>query len=75
MQPPASDEALADHHYVTLILRLMLDPGGQLVQGELVDTSDTVLERFFGVAGLNHAVGDWLTGREQAEHDGQGYAR
>ena len=36
MQPPASDEALADHHNVTLILRLMLDPGGHLEQGELV---------------------------------------
>jgi hypothetical protein len=70
MQPPASDEALADKHYITLILRLILDQGGQLVQGELVDTSDTVPERFIGVAGLNQAVGDWLTGHELAEHEG-----
>jgi hypothetical protein len=71
MQPPAPDETLADHRYVTLILRLTLDQGGQLVHGEVVDTTDTLLGRFVGVAGLNNAVQDWLTGRVQAEHDGQ----
>lgn len=45
MQPPARAETLANHRYVTLILRLTLDQGGQLVHGEMVDTSDTVLER------------------------------
>ena len=70
MQPTARDETLADHRYVTLILRLTLDQGGQLVHGELVDTTDTLLGRFSGAAGLNNVVRDWLTGREQTEHDG-----
>jgi hypothetical protein len=72
MPPPARDEALADQHYVTLILRLMLDRRGQLVQGELVDTTETLLGRFISVAGLNQAVSDWFMEREQAEHDGRG---
>jgi hypothetical protein len=70
MQPPAGDEALADQRYVTLILRLTLDPGGQLIQGELVDTTDTLLGRFVGIAGLNQTVQEWLSGSEQAERDG-----
>jgi len=69
MPPAAVDEVLANNRYVTLILRLMLDHGGQLIQGELVDTTDTVLGRFVGVAGLNQAVQDWLTGHEHAEDD------
>ena len=70
MQPPARDETLADHRYVTLILRLTLDQGGQLIHGELVDTTDTLLGRFIGAAGLNNAVRDWLTAGEKSEHDG-----
>jgi len=72
MPPAAVDEVLANKRYVTLILRLMLNHDGQLIQGELVDTTDTVLGRFVGVAGLNQAVQDWLTGHEHAEEDGRG---
>ena len=70
MQPTARDETLADHRYVTLILRLTLDQGGQLIHGEMVDTTDTLLGRFIGEAGLNNAMRDWLTDCEQTERDG-----
>jgi hypothetical protein len=63
---PADDNTLADRHYVTLILRLTLDRRGRLIQGELVDTTDSRPARFIGVVGLNQAVQDWL---ERCEHD------
>jgi hypothetical protein len=63
---PADENSLADRHYVTLILRLTLDRGGRLIQGELVDTTDSQLARFIGVTGLNQAVQDWLM---RYEHD------
>ena len=66
MSYPADDTTLTDRHYVTLILRLTLDRGGRLLQGELVDTTDSRPERFIGVVGLNQAVRDWLA---QHEHD------
>ena len=63
------ESTLADRRYVTLILRLTLDRGGRLLQGELVDTTDTLQKRFVDVAGLNQAVQDWLTCHEHAEDD------
>jgi hypothetical protein len=69
MPDSADDITLADRHYVTLILRLTLDRGGQLIRGELVDTTDTLHQRFIGVAGLKQAVQDWLTQHVHAEDD------
>lgn len=64
--PRAPDDiTLADRHYVTLILRLELDRTGQLLQGELVDTTDTLQKRFLGLAGLNQAVTAWFKQQEQ----------
>ena len=63
----ADDTTLADRYYVTLILRLTLDRSGRLIQGELVDTTDTLQKRFLGASGLNQAVAAWLEQQEQAE--------
>ena len=65
MPEPADTTSLTDRHYVTLILRLTLDQRGQLLQGELVDTTHTLQKRFLGVVGLNRAVETWL---HQQEH-------
>lgn len=67
MSEPAKSFALDDRHYVTLILRLALDQSGQLIQGELVDTTDTVQKRFSDASGLNQAVATWLRQQKQEE--------
>ena len=68
--PHAPDDiTLANRHYVTLILRLTLDGMGQLLQGELVDTTDTLQKRFLGLTGLNQAVEAWLQQQEQPATD------
>jgi hypothetical protein len=69
MPHPADNTTLADHHYVTLILRLRLDRKGRLIRGELVDTTDSPPERFIGLAGMNQAVAAWLRQQEQAKAD------
>jgi hypothetical protein len=58
---------LENRHYVTLILRLALDRSGRLIQGELVDTTDTVQKRFTDASGLNQAVATWLRQQERGE--------
>ncbi|MDQ5852822.1 MAG: hypothetical protein M3380_12295 [Chloroflexota bacterium] len=63
----APDAHLGDRHYVTLILRLTLDRAGHLIQGELVDTTDTLQKRFTSSSGLNQAVQAWLREQEQIE--------
>jgi hypothetical protein len=69
MPHQADDITLADRHYVTLILRLTLNRTGQLLQGELVDTTDTLQKRFLGLTGLNQAVEAWLRQQEQPAAD------
>jgi hypothetical protein len=66
MPHPADDITLADRHYVTLILRLTLDGTGRLLQGELVDTTDSLPKRFIGATGLHQAVTGWLRQWKQA---------
>jgi hypothetical protein len=61
MSHAADESALASRRHITLILRLTLDQGERLVQGELVDTTDTLHQRFTGVVGLKQAVEGWLT--------------
>jgi hypothetical protein len=61
------DITLADRYYVTLIVRLTLGRRGQLIQGELVDTTDTVQQRFIGTSGLRQAMENWLQQQEAAE--------
>ncbi len=67
MPQQAPDTALTDRHYITLILRLTLDRAGRVIQGELVDTADTLEKRFTGAAGLKQAVAAWLSQHEQTE--------
>ena len=67
MPHPADNTSLADRHYVTLIVRLTLGRRGQLIQGELVDTTDTVQQRFIGTSGLRQAMEVWLQQQEAAE--------
>jgi hypothetical protein len=64
---PTDDTALKDREYVTLVLRLMLDGEGNLIQGELVDTKGTRNEWFIGASGLNQAVAAWLKHQAHAE--------
>lgn len=71
MPHPVDNTSQADRHYanVTLILRLTLDQAGHLLQGELVDTTDTLQKRFLGLTGLNQAVEAWLRQQEQPAAD------
>ena len=63
----ANENNLAQPHYVTLILHLLVDPNGKLIHGELMDAPNTFRKRFMGGTGLLAAVQTWLTGQEQ-EH-------
>ena len=56
---------LTDRRYVTVVLRLQLDPGGQLIQGELVDVASGHQQRFVGWRGLTRSVRDWLEREKQ----------
>jgi hypothetical protein len=64
---PTNDPILEDRHYVTLIVRLALDRSGRVIQGELVDATDSFQKRFTGASGLNQAVATWLRQQEQGE--------
>lgn len=67
MAQPEDDITLTSRHYVTLILRLTLDQTGRLLQGELVDTTESLRTRFIGTTGLHQAVERWLAQQEQAD--------
>jgi hypothetical protein len=68
--PKAVDNStLLDRHYVTLILRLTLDRAGDLIQGDLVDTTNDLPKHFIGATGLHKAVEAWL--RQQHSEDRQ----
>jgi hypothetical protein len=60
MSQSPDNSTLEDRHYVTLILRLTLNRAGQLIQGELADTTDSRQEHFIGTVGLHQAVDAWL---------------
>ena len=60
MPQAAHNSALLDRHYITLILRLTLDQAGDLIQGDLVDTTNSLPEHFIGTTGLHQAVEAWL---------------
>jgi hypothetical protein len=56
----SADDRLADQRYVTVILRLVLDPHGSLVRGEVGGTADGPWVRFVHSSGLLEAVETWL---------------
>jgi hypothetical protein len=61
----SNESDLAKQHYATLILRLMLDPHGRLIYGEIVEVGNTRQEHFVGDQGLIQAVRMWLSQHEQ----------
>lgn len=69
MPQAADNRTLLDRHYITLILRLTLDQAGDLIQGDLVDTTNGLPEHFMGTTGLQQAVEAWL--RQQHSKDEQ----
>ena len=52
MVPDDNDLALSTRAYVTLILRLLVAQGGQLVEGQVVDVSGALRGRFSEWPGL-----------------------
>ena len=56
METPPPGEDLSDNQYVTLILRLLVDPEGRLVHGEVLDAVGRPCRRFRGWGGLARAV-------------------
>ena len=60
MPQAADNSTLSDRYYITLILRLTLDEAGDLIQGDLVDTTNALPEHFIGTTGLHQAVLAWL---------------
>ena len=71
MASPPSENNLAERHYLTLIVRLLVDHQGQLIHGEMVDATNTFRERFIGGHGLIEAVQTWLTWQERGGAGGQ----
>jgi hypothetical protein len=69
--PPPPQERLADRHDVTLVLRLLVDRQGALVQGEVGGLDDDVEHwvRFRGADGLLRAVRAWLAARPAGRRD------
>jgi len=65
MSTVSHENGLAEHHYATLILRLMLDQHGRLMYGDIVDVANTHQEHFVGDHGLIQAVRTWLSQHEQ----------
>jgi hypothetical protein len=63
-QSPAENH-LADRHYVSVVLHLVLDQHGQMIHGELVGDANALPARFSGWRGLTRALQAWLTRHEQ----------
>lgn len=55
-----SEGPLPDRRYVTVVLRFVLDRGGRIDHGEIVDVDGTVHSRFSGWHGLVRALRTWL---------------
>ncbi|MFN8491761.1 MAG: hypothetical protein U0350_29445 [Caldilineaceae bacterium] len=69
--PDQTDEnQLAEKRYATLILRLLLDRQGKLLQGELVDVTTGFQGRFVGWQGLGDALRAWLRDQAGVSKDG-----
>ncbi len=56
METRSPGEDLSDDQYVTLILRLLVDPEGRLVHGEVLDAAGRPCRRFRVWSGLARAV-------------------
>ena len=72
MPTPPPQERLGDRHDVTLVLRLLVDRQGALVQGAVGGLDDDDAERwvrFRGADGLLRAVQAWLAARPAGRRD------
>ena len=58
----APHDHLAETRYMTVILRLMISPLGEL-RGEITETDDQQRRRFVGWPGLTQTLRDWLNQR------------
>ncbi|MFL5802979.1 MAG: hypothetical protein ACJ8CR_14730 [Roseiflexaceae bacterium] len=66
--PTSTDENhLAEKHYVTVVVRLVLDEHGRLIHGELIDVASVIGVRFSGWRGLIRAVRSWLAQQSSKE--------
>jgi len=55
-------EDLKGTRYLTIIVRLLLDSRGTLLQGELADVDGSTQVRFVGQDGLFEAIRSYVTG-------------
>jgi hypothetical protein len=53
-------DKLAEKRYVTVLVRLVVDPHGHLIYGQVIDVEGTPQARFTGWRGLGQAVRGWL---------------
>jgi hypothetical protein len=60
-----NDNTLVERHYVTLIVRLLVDQHGQMINGEMVDVTDRFRKHFVDEQGLIGGVHTWLTQQER----------
>ena len=68
--PPAPDENhLADRHYYTVVMRMVVDRRGRLLHGELVGNMTMPPDRFVGWRGLIRVMRAWLIRQEHDAHD------
>ena len=65
--PALPTDRLADKRYVAVILRLLLNRGGRLERGELVDLDGNSHGHFTNFRELTTAVRAWIATRAPAE--------
>ncbi len=54
------NDRLAETRHMTLILRLVLDPDGQIHHGEIIDADTKSMSRFKNWDEMIRALQDWL---------------
>jgi hypothetical protein len=62
---PSAENHLADRRYVSVVLRLVVDPHGQMIHGEVVGNANTRPARFSGWRGLTRTLQAWITQHAQ----------
>ncbi len=74
MPATRNDNALAEKRHIIVILRLVVDRHGRLLDGQLVDVEGTLGGRFHGWCDVTSTVRNWLAaskwGRQESERDG-----
>ncbi len=60
MSKSKHDYEVLESRHVTVILRLVIDQQGRVVNGEVVDVEAKLLGRFAGWVGLTYELRAWL---------------